>query len=83
MIKKDDSSFTHEEWCEFLSTIESKDDQQQYAAQIKRLAASKAEVANYGRYLSENVTHKKKARTGVLLSRQQYNKKKSNYKGYQ
>ena len=66
--ENDYSSFPNEEWWDLLSTIESKDDQQQYAAQIKRLAASKAEVANYGRDLSENVTHKKKARTGVLLS---------------
>ena len=38
---KDHHSFTQEEWCDLLSTTDTKDNQKRDAAQINRLAASK------------------------------------------
>ena len=39
-------SITHKEWCDLLSTVEAKDNRKRAAAQIKRLAAYKAEPEN-------------------------------------
>ena len=60
---------TGEEWCDLISTIEVKENRRSSAAQIKRLATSKAELVNSGSDESVTVMHKKRVRTGVLPNR--------------
>ena len=48
--------------------MEAKDNRKISEAQIKILTASKAATSNYDSNKSARVSHKKKARNGVLLS---------------
>ena len=70
-ISQDYLSVPHKDWCELMSTIVVKDNSKISAAQVKRLAASKAAPANYDFDMSARVTRKKKARNVVLLDRKQ------------
>ena len=79
---KDYCSFSHKYWGDLLSTTEAKDNRKQAAAQIKRLAVSKAALENYDSNTSGKVLHKKKARTSVLPDRKKKGKKPPNYKGF-
>ena len=65
---KDYHSAPHEEWHDFLSTMEEKYNINRAAAEIKRLAASKSAPANYDIDTSAKILYKKKIITDVLLS---------------
>ena len=56
----------YKDWSDLLYTMEAKDNRERDADEIKILAASKAAPDNYDSDMSARVTHKKKARNGVL-----------------
>ena len=68
-------SLPHKEWCDLLSTLETKDNMKKYAAQIKRLDRYKVVFVDSERDTILKVPHKKKARTSVFPDHKQSNKK--------
>ena len=69
--------------CGLIYTVEVKDNSKRAAAQIKRLATSKAEPFNYDRNVSVKIPRKNKARTSFLLARKQKVGKTPKYHGDQ
>ena len=80
---EDYHSAPHEEWHDFLSTMEEKYNINRAAAEIKRLAASKSAPANYDIDTYTNIPYKKKVINGILPAHKQQGNKNPNHKGSQ
>ena len=80
---KDYCYFPHEEFCDLLFAMESKDNRNRAAAQIKRLAAKKVVLADSDSNASPRVTYKKKDKTGVLPARNNQGRNIPKHRGSQ
>ena len=70
----------HKKWCDLLSTTEAKNNRKKDAAQIKKLAVSKAAPVNSDSDTSAKVAYKNKASNGVLTTRKHKGKEKPKHK---
>ena len=75
-------SFTYEDWCELLSTIQVKDERKREATQIKKITSARvASIFDIDK--STSIPRKKKASTGILRSNKIPHKKAHKYHGTQ